>query len=819
MANNPYDVDIRGGGYYGTGGVTRTKPKSKKSNQYDVSVSVGDAPGKDYSKPQKVSYEDQAKKAAETQRKAQEEAQKHESLFNKAKRLVKDTAVSAGKTAAKSANTVHAAQQGLMGAEVATVQAVTGHKDAAKKTVAKTNKTVNETLDKGIKGQGSFLTSKQAASGGDGIKGFKENYVKPTTKAAAEVAQYAPVGKFTKGATLLANATRGFVENAAVGGATDVMAQAAEKGKNIDYNQTKKAAAISGIFGAGGNVIEHGVRAGNASLLERARNKNKPSPQSEVITPTGQPKPGDVIAPQTAVSPPKTAPAPNTIPQAILDEHQARKGTTAQQQGQLPVDDPNAVSAPQAKPPEQLPAAVQQPQPLPKPESSQEVSPVASEPIVAPEAKVPTLKAYGRDIEMTEQNGYKAIDTPDGSKIYQKVGKTGNNAKGTVLSNNWYDAEGNKLTQAQADAKIGGHLADAPAPLPSPAPEKPPVSGTTGTVAGEGSATTPKTLVTEKPNPSPTGQYEVGHPIPGYGKLVEVGEKGSDLEYRVKGVNKDGLESGGWYSAKQFEHLLAKHSAEVLTVTPEAKAHAVGLKSMDEGLTGGKMQSDNEGGYIRTSEHSPFYRKVFAEKGRAPNKADYEAEAQRQIDKGEVDTSAPKNPEDVGISRVAASIHQKAVERGLMLDPKDLAEYDKIKFADQAAKAVEASNLPREQIDDILSGKADLPQGLKPTAFVLAIEEHPVLGNDPDMILKLAGSKLARATSEAGQELGLARQRNPNSSVEAIEWINAIRKEAFESKYGKTADKAIKQEVEAIAKADVPIDLSIIDDFFNVIKC
>ena len=79
--------------------------------------------------------------------------------------------------------------------------------------------------------------------------------------------------------------------------------------------------------------------------------------------------------------------------------------------------------------------------------------------------KTPTTKAYGREIEMTDANGYKATSTADGNTVYQKVNRTGSNAKDIQLTNYYYDPKGNKITQAQHEAMIDGRLASAPSQI------------------------------------------------------------------------------------------------------------------------------------------------------------------------------------------------------------------------------------------------------------------------------------------------------------------------------------------------------------------
>lgn len=64
------------------------------------------------------------------------------------------------------------------------------------------------------------------------------------------------------------------------------------------------------------------------------------------------------------------------------------------------------------------------------------------------------------------------------------------------------------------------------------------------------------------------------------------------------------------------------------------------ISSIDETARGGMMIPDGEGGYVRTSEHTPFYRDFYARNGKAPTQQDYVSEAQRQLESGHADPYA-----------------------------------------------------------------------------------------------------------------------------------------------------------------------------------
>lgn len=81
------------------------------------------------------------------------------------------------------------------------------------------------------------------------------------------------------------------------------------------------------------------------------------------------------------------------------------------------------------------------------------------------------------------------------------------------------------------------------------------------------------------------------------------------------------------------------------------KDYGDSLQQMESGFRGGGMVPSVEGGYVRTSEHSPFYRKFYSDNGRAPTKTDWHEEGLRQLESGTADPhalkeyNALKNPE------------------------------------------------------------------------------------------------------------------------------------------------------------------------------
>lgn len=160
----------------------------------------------------------------------------------------------------------------------------------------------------------------------------------------------------------------------------------------------------------------------------------------------------------------------------------------------------------------------------------------------APEApKVPTHNAYGRKIEMTKENGYHPLPTADGGAVYQKVARTGSNAKGVQLTNTYYATDGTKLTQAQADAMVQGKLRSS-----KPAVTVKPVHA----VAAPEPVVTPQMLTAQsKPTVAVRKKQKRVAPLPpevasnvdlAKTAVEEVGERGKIVEQRRGKFNEEG---------------------------------------------------------------------------------------------------------------------------------------------------------------------------------------------------------------------------------------------------------------------------------------
>lgn len=151
-----------------------------------------------------------------------------------------------------------------------------------------------------------------------------------------------------------------------------------------------------------------------------------------------------------------------------------------------------------------------------------------------------------------------------------------------------------------------------------------------------------------------------------------------------------------------------------------------------------------------------------------------------------------------GQSRIGKSIEVKAVEAKLTQGFDGTAGYDPITIKDQAERATKLINDSPAQARAAIRGEAPLPEGLKGTALITAMEEHIKANPSGDLAYELANSPLVSATSHAAQEMRLAAERVPDSITAKYQEIKAARQAALEKRGG--MKKAVKQLTDEIQK-------------------
>jgi hypothetical protein len=170
-------------------------------------------------------------------------------------------------------------------------------------------------------------------------------------------------------------------------------------------------------------------------------------------------------------------------------------------------------------------------------------------------------------------------------------------------------------------------------------------------------------------------------------------------------------------------------------------------------------------------------------------------------------------------SKIGKSIEAKAVENGLTKGFSDTAGYDSITIKDQAERA---STLINDNIADaraMVRGEKPLPDGLRGTALVTAMEEHIRTSKNAEAAYELANSPLVSETSAHAQEMRLMAERVPDSITAKFKEIKAAREAALEKRGGvKKAVKKMTDEIQTEIKKQ-KVTPKTWSDFVEQIKC
>lgn len=152
------------------------------------------------------------------------------------------------------------------------------------------------------------------------------------------------------------------------------------------------------------------------------------------------------------------------------------------------------------------------------------------------------------------------------------------------------------------------------------------------------------------------------------------------------------------------------------------------------------------------------------------------------------------------VSKIAKEIEAKAVEQKLTTGFSKLAGYSPITIKEQAKQATDLVNNNFEDAKAIAKGEKPLPEGLKGTSLVTALEKHLEDNPDAQLALDLAKSPLVSGTSTAAQELRLAAERDPYAPISIIKQLEDNRKAII----GKSASKEVKS-IQARIKKNTPL--------------
>lgn len=179
-----------------------------------------------------------------------------------------------------------------------------------------------------------------------------------------------------------------------------------------------------------------------------------------------------------------------------------------------------------------------------------------------------------------------------------------------------------------------------------------------------------------------------------------------------------------------------------------------------------------------------------------------------------VETPTPKT------SGSALKSESRAVEKGLTDEFAGKAQYLSGSYKDEASKAVQLVKDDPQKALDIATGKVPGDNTIHEVAVSKALENKALQEGDTDTLLKLAQSSRHSDTSEAAQRLGAeGYDATPSSPVKAIASVQKARTDAFESKTGVTATKAVSSEAKAIKANVSKVSKSDLHSFVDSLKC
>jgi len=144
---------------------------------------------------------------------------------------------------------------------------------------------------------------------------------------------------------------------------------------------------------------------------------------------------------------------------------------------------------------------------------------------------------------------------------------------------------------------------------------------------------------------------------------------------------------------------------------------------------------------------------------------------------------------EIKVSKIAKEIEAKAVEQHLTEGFSQLAGYSPITIKEQSLLATDLVNSSLEGARSIIRGEVPLPENLKGTSLITAMEEYLVKNPNAEMIMELAKSPLVSGTSEAAQELRLAAERDPYSPLSVIKRLEDNTKAVIEKNAGESISK------------------------------
>ena len=278
-------------------------------------------------------------------------------------------------------------------------------------------------------------------------------------------------------------------------------------------------------------------------------------------------------------------------------------------------------------------------------------------------------------------------------------------------------------------------------------------------------------------------------------------------------LSQPGNHIGVWESnGKTYIDVSRVGESSPKTIDEAQKAEQLAVYDLKNGKEVSTGQITN-GVYNKTNEatniHNQHQEQVSQANSRGSN------ESASKISQDQKDSSGSKT------SGVASSIEAKAVEAKLTSGFADKAGYDPIAIKDQAEKATNLINSNLDNARSVIRGESPLPEGLRGTALITAMEEYVKKNPNADLAHELANSPLVSATSAAAQEMRLMAERTPDSATAKLQEIkkSMIENAGGDSNVAKSKREMISQAKSETTKVNLPKEELSWDNFLSKIQC
>lgn len=174
----------------------------------------------------------------------------------------------------------------------------------------------------------------------------------------------------------------------------------------------------------------------------------------------------------------------------------------------------------------------------------------------------------------------------------------------------------------------------------------------------------------------------------------------------------------------------------------------------------------------------------------------------------------------IGEPSIPKRIENQAIEKGLVKNFKNIDDYDKISFKDQAKKVGEIIDEDPHKAIRISLGEELPTNGALPESVFIAVKNQALKKGDTDLLIQLATAErgVARESTILGQRIKMLDEGVEDDAFRKINRLVKQRKKKFEVK-GNKVNKAKKTEIDKIKKNIKKSDKYDWNKFINLIEC